>query len=210
VSAVHTKLAAYTFPYELIVAKNHGRDILPFLKVASKLIDEGVEVVLKLHTKRSIHRSDGEIWRREIIQRLLDPPRAQKILEAFSRHQDLGLVGPDGHIQPLKLYWGDNAHNVQYLAARMGIADADINQDKFVSGSMFWVRLAALRPVLDANLNESDFEIEAGQLDGTLPHALERIFGLSVTSCHYRLESAAFICGEVETPDKTYRYAKRT
>lgn len=36
--------------------ENRGRDILPFLRVANRLLDEGEQVVLKLHTKKSTHR----------------------------------------------------------------------------------------------------------------------------------------------------------
>lgn len=38
---------------EIEIVENRGRDILPFLHVANRLLDEGVDVVLKLHTKRT-------------------------------------------------------------------------------------------------------------------------------------------------------------
>ena len=194
--AVRSRLARLDLASELEVVENRGRDILPFLRVADRLLDEGVDLVLKLHTKRSLHRPDGDVWRRDLVSRLLAAGRATKILEAFAKDRGLGLVAPEGHLQPLDEHSGDNSDALGYLFTRLGIAGPGVAECSFVGGSMFWVRLEALRPLLDAHLEEWLFEPETGQLDGTLAHAIERVFALSVAHSAFRIDTAATICGE--------------
>jgi len=194
---------------EIVVFANHGRDILPFLQIAERLYQEGEQVVLKLHTKRSTHRTDGEHWRRELTGRLLDADRAARIFQGFVEDDRLGLVAPEGHVQPLHFYWGANQRNVEALLVQLGLKAADIEVDTFVAGSMFWVRLSALRPLLDAHLYRSAFDTEAAQLDGTLAHAVERIVSLVVRSSGQREVTAAGLLGEPFDADHPYRYARK-
>ncbi|HET7359722.1 MAG TPA: glycoside hydrolase family 99-like domain-containing protein [Rhodanobacteraceae bacterium] len=206
--AVRARLDALAMPAEVEVAENRGRDILPFLRVANRLLDEGVGIAVKLHTKQSTHRHDGERWRRELLERLLAPGRAAVVARAFAADDALGLVAAEGHIQPLDYYWGANRDNVGYLATRIGMAPPKPDRDAFVAGSMFWARLEALRPLLDAHLDPWEFEDEAGQVDGTFAHAVERVIALACVAAGYRLTTAAALCGEPE-PGGTYPYAVR-
>lgn len=208
--AVGERLAALGSEAEVAVFENRGRDILPFLHVANRLLDEGVDVILKLHTKRSTHRSDGEQWRRELLGRLASPERAACILAAYRSQPSLGIVHAEGHQQPLHYYWGANQANVIALATRIGIAQPTPERDTFVAGSMFWVRAAALRPLLDAHLAPDEFETEAGQLDGTQAHAIERLFSLIASAAGFHTASAAGLCGDDEPEPAPYPYAQRS
>ena len=207
---VRERVAQLGLDAEIAVFENRGRDILPFLHVVNRLLDEGVTTVLKLHGKRSSHRQDGEIWRRDLLDKLLAPERAQRIVAAFRDDAMLGLVHAEGHLQPLDYYWGANQANVDYLTRRIGIPAPQVEHDSFVAGSMFWLRPAALRQLLDAHLEVADFDTEAGQLDGTLAHAVERVFSLAVAAGGFTTASAAAVLGITDAASGPYPYAQRS
>ncbi|WP_394696431.1 glycoside hydrolase family 99-like domain-containing protein [Pseudoxanthomonas japonensis] len=157
---------------------NRGRDVLPFLATAARLIGQGYDWVLKLHTKRSPHLADGYRWREELTEGLLASPH--ELIAALARNVKHGVVVADGHLLPLHDYLGANEAAVRSLVLRMGgNPDEALALDRFPSGSMYWLRLEALRPLLDVGITESDFEVERNQLDGTFAHAIERIIGCS-------------------------------
>ncbi|WP_027492978.1 rhamnan synthesis F family protein, partial [Rhodanobacter sp. OR444] len=208
--AVRERVAQLGLAAEIEVFENRGRDILPFLHVANRLLDEGVTTVLKLHGKRSTHRQDGETWRRELLDKLLAPERAARIAAAMREDATLGLVHAEGHLQPLDYYWGANQANVDYLTRRLGIPAPDVERDSFTAGSMLWLRPAALRPLLDAHLGVEEFEPEAGQLDGTLAHAVERVLTLAADAGGFHTADAATLLGLAETRPQPYSYARRS
>ena len=206
-TAIRNILMARNMSAEILTSENRGRDILPFLRAASLLVDQEVDVVLKLHTKRSAHISNGEQWRHELIGKLLQAPRPIKILDALDKHPDLGMLAPEGHILPINVYRGANTDRLNSFAAHIGIPEPT-DSDTFISGSMFWVRLKALKPLINANLSDSDFEAEHGQVDGTLSHTIERAFSLTARSAGFRTISVALACGEPESTRVSYPYAK--
>lgn len=209
-AAVREQLAQLGIEAEVAVFENRGRDILPFLHVADRLLDEGVTTVLKLHGKRSVHRQDGDSWRREMIDKLLAPARAQGVARAFGEDASLGIVHAEGHLQPLDYYWGANQANVEYLTRLLGIPAPQVAQDHFVAGTMFWLRPAALRPLLDAHLGVADFEAESGQVDGTLAHAVERVFTLGARAAGFRTTSVPELLQLPGEPEAPYPYARRS
>lgn len=199
--AIHMQKAA--LPHELVVVPNRGRDILPFLQLASRLAQEGVAVVLKLHTKKSPHLTNGAAWRKELVQTLVRAGSAA--MAEFERDPTLGLIAPAAHFLHLDTYMGSNAAKVSALASQLGLLDAVTDKTFFASGSMFWVRLDAIRPLLESSLRPSDFETEAGQLDGTLAHAVERLFAACVDASGYRIAPA----GAAELANRIrYPYAR--
>jgi lipopolysaccharide biosynthesis protein len=166
---------------EIHVVENRGRDVWPFLQVLSRCEELRWDVVLKLHTKRSDHREDGDAWRSELLSDLLDVEDCARTLSAFRAHERLGMVGPTRHRLNTEAYIGANRPRVTELGRRLGF-EGLCPDASFFAGSMFYVRLSALAPLRALQLDGSDFEPELGQVDGTLAHALERCFPLAVES----------------------------
>jgi lipopolysaccharide biosynthesis protein len=143
-----------------------------------------------------------------LLDALASPERARALVSAFAADASLGLVAADGHVQPLAYYWGANKGTVEYLATRLGLAAPDTERDHFIAGSMFWARLEALRPLLDAHLGEWEFEAEAGQLDGTFAHAVERVFALAARHAGFHMIEAGQLLGRPASP-QPFPYARR-
>ena len=63
----------------------------------------------------------------------------------------------------------------------------------FAAGSMFYARVETLRPLLSLDFKGNDFEEEAGQVDGTLAHAIERVFAICLLSEDKQLRSTDLV-----------------
>ena len=88
------------------ISENRGRDIAAFLDVLFAVEAGGYSLLLKLHTKRSLHRADGDIWRKEIYGKLLSSDRAETALNALRGSGGFGILGPEGNVVSLGYYGG--------------------------------------------------------------------------------------------------------
>jgi lipopolysaccharide biosynthesis protein len=172
---------------EIYEVDNRGRDMAPFLKLLTEGRLDRFDAVLKIHGKKSPHLRNGNLRRRVFLAGLAGSRgNVSRILLHF-RDRAVGLVGLAAYFRTRSLYWMGNRAMVEALCGRMGAA-ARVG---FFEGSMFWVRPAALEPLRQLRLQTEDFAAEAGQLDGTLHHAVERCFILSALVVGYETRSVA-------------------
>lgn len=159
------------------VTPNRGRDIAPKL-LGFRDVHDRYDLVLHLHSKQSDHASVLANWRGQLLETMLGSPEiVESIVGAFVQRPDLGMIASQ-HFEPVRhwINWGNNFPYAAKLMARLGLSLSETQVLDFPSGSMFWARSAALKPLLDLDLSYEDFAEERGQIDGTLAHAIERTY----------------------------------
>lgn len=192
----------------LLPFPNRGRDVAPFLTVMQTLRQLEYGQVCKLHAKKSLHRKDGDRWRKEFLNQLLGAGSALAIRDAFRSDATLGMVGPAGHWLNYQYYWGypvSRPAHLQEVAKRLDISDEAMDTLHFFAGSMFWCRPEALGS-MPHRISPDQFDAELGQKDGTLAHELERLFAAACQTAGLRVSSTANPQGKPE-PVLKYPYA---
>lgn len=172
---------------EVISTPNQGRDIGPMLVgVGKKLLKH--ELFCHIHSKRSLHNINKSDWRRQLVTNLLGSPSlVNNVFQTFKENPHLGLLYPEYHFSlDGQISWGTNFDISTKLAKKLNL---NISKDKlklFPAGSMFWARTNALKKMLAHDFTWNDFPAEAGQVDGTLAHAVERLIGEIVYAAGYQ------------------------
>jgi lipopolysaccharide biosynthesis protein len=97
------------------------------------------------------------------------------IVSEMMSDSEIGIVYPD---DPHVVSWTKNRKIANELSDKMGISDLP-EQFNFPVGSMFWARSAVVRKFVDLKLEWGDYPLEPVPIDGTLIHAIERMFGVA-------------------------------
>jgi lipopolysaccharide biosynthesis protein len=166
----------WTGRVDVRLAPNRGRDIAPKFVTFSDVYSR-YDIVLFLHSKKSLTSSIGDGWRDMLMHSLAgSPDTVRSIMDIFHRHPGIGMVVCP-HFEAIREWigWDSNFPRSRRLARRMGIRLTPGHVLDFPSGSMFWARPAALQPLLDLHLRLDDFPLENNQVRGTLAHAIERL-----------------------------------
>ncbi|RUY51967.1 hypothetical protein EN981_11565 [Mesorhizobium sp. M7A.F.Ca.CA.001.13.2.1] len=162
------------------ITANRGRDIYPKIGLMNQE-HLAYDYVLHIHTKRSGHEDGLRDWRQFLWQHLLGSPEiVTSVFEIFERCPDVGMIAPQ-HLPFIRpwIHWADCKELAAGLGPHLAKAIGGIENIDFPSGSMFWARSKALKPLLDLNLVATDFPEENGQLSLTNAHAIERLFFIS-------------------------------
>lgn len=163
---------------------NRGRDIFPMVQVINSGALDPYPLLLKVHTKKSPWRAEhtdlsgsGSEWRDTFLDALLPSSDGiADIIASFGNDPHLGIVTAPGNIAGPE-FWGGDKHIVEELLRRLEM-ELDENVLRFPAGSMYWCRGFVLQGLRSLNLVADDFDEEAGQIDATTAHAVERIIGI--------------------------------
>jgi len=166
---------------EIFVFQNHGRDILPWLRIAKKL--NAYDIVGHFHTKKTPHLNPyiGLSWQQDLFDLLLAP--INSIIDIFSTNKKVGIIIPDiphyfqsnpiivSQEKKLKTFM-NNLWKV--MNCKKEIYFQDIPVLIFSYGAMFWYRPSALQPLFEIQLENMKIPKEPLP-DESVLHGIERI-----------------------------------
>lgn len=165
--------------------ENRGRDVSTLLVAAREQI-KNYDLVCFYHDKKvtqlkpfSIGRSFAYTVNESILQ---NKNYVENVIEKFNQDKFLGLLSPLPPIHSLYFGlasgWTNNYQNTVELAQKLGLR-VPMSRDKdpvAPLGTVFWFRPKALEDLLDIEWKYSDFPPEPNKIDGTLLHAIERLY----------------------------------
>ncbi|MGL4238459.1 rhamnan synthesis F family protein [Tabrizicola sp.] len=167
------------------VVVNRGRDIGPLLTEFGGELLRDYDLIGHVHTKKSVLLSDRDVverWVNFLYENMIGGrdggPMMDRILAAFAQNERLGIAFPS---DPNTMAWSANEDLARGLAPRLRLDGLPEFID-FPIGSMFWIRAAALQPFVDLGLGWHDYPPEPVGSDGTVLHAIERLFGVVAES----------------------------
>jgi len=173
---------------EIRVVPNRGRDLGPiFTEFSSEL--QQYDLIGHIHTKKSIHYSNRDLidnWVTFLLENIIGgkKPMLDLILSSMQEDPNLGLVFAD---DPHVIGWMSNRNEALGLLKKMGLSNRILNEFvNFPVGTMFWARPQALKPLFNLKLNWSDYPEEPVSADGTMLHAIERLFPVVTDESGYK------------------------
>jgi lipopolysaccharide biosynthesis protein len=174
------------FPNAFVyISPNRGRDVLPFMSIIELLYNLGYKQILKLHSKKSTHRTDGSDWFSDLINALIpESPTLQKDLLKALERPNTGLIGPAGNYTSLTVNFDANGVYMTDVVKKLYGKECAYDtlqlrrsEYGFFAGTMLWINVESIKPLFVFN-KVKYFNEEKGQIDATFAHALERLLGV--------------------------------
>ena len=175
-------LAAYSGRIvELEPVPNRGRDIGPLLTQFGARLVSDYDVIGHVHLKQSRELRDREAvarWVEFLMENTVGGARSGAAMDAIlaAMHDDPGTAIAYAD-DPNILGWGKNLSHAQAIGDRLGHGSLP-ETITFPVGTMFWMRSRLLQRFVDLALDWSDYPAEPVAYDGSMLHAIERLFGV--------------------------------
>ena len=172
---------------------NKGSDVYALIAQMSKYVTK-YKFICHMHTKKSKIDIFGDNWREYLFGSLFgSKENIENILKNLEMNKGLGIVFPKP-FQNLEnaIHWGLNKELAENVLQKLDIdIKLPVNNIVFPVGNMFWARVDAVLPIF-TNTLANNFPNEKGQADGTIAHAIERLW---VYTAEYNGYTFSY-CGE--------------
>lgn len=177
------------------VIANRGRDVSALLVGAAEVFDQ-YDYVCFFHDKKTLQTKPGSIgagFAYKLQENLFaTSDYVCNMIHLFEKNHRLGMVSPPAphhgdYYFTLGTDWGPNYEKTRELARALGFrAPMAENQMPVTAlGTCFWFRGKALKPLSDHHWKYEDFPPEPNNADGTILHAIERIYSFACVEAGY-------------------------
>ncbi|MGN1275664.1 MAG: rhamnan synthesis F family protein [Floccifex sp.] len=173
---------------------NRGRDISALLVGFYPYYDK-YSYICFLHDKNnktSRTREDTDNWIKNIWENLiLSDNYIYSVVSMLTENENIGVAVPP---EPFGEYvtawyssaWGNNFDNCMELARTLDLScDLDRNKSPLAISTAFWARTDAIKKIFEQQWTYADFPAEPMPNDGTISHAIERIWGYLAQDAGY-------------------------
>lgn len=173
--------------------ENRGRDLSALLVVARQEF-EAYDYICFVHDKKtpSIPKCSSLDFQEILWDNLLHGKEyILNVLQCFEEHPHLGLLVPPAPMHGLYLSslgnrWGSDFQRTTEVAASLHIqVPMDEAKTCVAVGSAFWCKKEALQILWNYPWTYEDFPEEPLPMDGTISHALERLFPFAAQQAGY-------------------------
>ena len=174
--------------YEILIVKNKGRDVLPFLNQI-KTRFKFYKYICHIHTKKSLTAPEiGNLWRNYLYGNLLgNSTIISEILNDFEKIEKLGFIFPEtfyGIIQHFYILTEGTKNWMNFIADKL-LPNYKIGELKnFPAGNMFWAKINAISQIFTYDFSKY-FPNEDAQTNDTIMHGIERIWLYLVKFNHF-------------------------
>ena len=174
----------------IIVIENVGRDVSALLVGCAPYVSQ-YDLVCFVHDKKTKQLKPycaGESFSYKCFENNLGSQRfVENVIATFESNPRLGLLTPPppNHsmfYQIIGSEWASNYENTLALATKLKLrVDIYFTKEPIAPlGTMFWFRPAAMQKLFNYKWKYEDFPKEPNGYDGTLLHAIERIYAFVV------------------------------
>ena len=171
---------------EVRVIENRGRDVSSLL-IGVKDVINNYDYICFVHDKKTTQikpGSVGEGFAYKCFKNVLyNKTFVKNVFQLFEDNPSLGLLSPPvpNHadlFSTLGNEWSTNFEATKELAAKIGITVPMDEKKEHLAplGTMFWFRVEAMKPLYAYNWKYSDFPQEPNTNDGSILHAVERLY----------------------------------
>lgn len=180
---------------EVRLIENRGRDISSLL-VGVKDIIHDFDYACFVHDKKTTQVEQGAVGKgfaaRIFDNTLYNQDFVEGIIALFDENPRLGMLSPappnhSDYFPTIGQEWGVNFKETKALAEVLNL-NVPLDEEKepiAPFGTCFWFRTKALEPLFAKDWEYSDFPPEPNGTDGTILHAIERIYPYAAQSAGY-------------------------